>query len=410
MKIYFDNLEATESNLTNLQSFDGNNYWVVSNGTVLKTKLKKIGYQIDLLENLNDPGCYFIDLNGDPLWWGGEANGTIVPNNIISYLSEDLCKLVREKKLRLILAADKEGGPMVTRQIDVFRSTTNAMTKRQLPIGSVLILHGNINVAESYKKWIMKTGSKKMFEVQYSSHFTQMFYDKELFIDPLFQSAITSAEFDFNSLNRVYRPHRGAHCVFLHSNDLLSKGLVSCNQIVEDDTVGPKFLGVSQKEFIKKLTEAYPIYVDGNWADINAAEKFNYNLYENSLMTFVTETKFDEDVIFPTEKIYKPIAFGHPFILLSSPGTLKAIQDLGFSINFCGIDPSYNDIQDDKERFIQTNNILKWWINLSRDEKIKRILDSRENILHNFNLIRQNDFYAESLHQAIRNTRRYFNG
>ena len=121
---------------------------------------------------------------------------------------------------------------------------------------------------------------------------------------------------------------------------------MSCNQISLTDDTGAALVEIDTPNFTEVLQLNFPKFVDGNWSNINAAEHHNFDVYKNSLISFITETKFDEEVVFPTEKIYKPIAFGHPLILLASAGTLRAIEKLGFRIDWCGIDPSYNDIVD----------------------------------------------------------------
>jgi hypothetical protein len=410
MKIYFDNLLPAESNLKDLQTNEGRDYWLVSKGTILKSKLSRIGYTLDTIENISEPGCYFIDLNADPVWWAGLAQGDNVPlKHVISCLPEHLCSLVRSKKVRLIFAADKEGGEMMNDHIDAFNATTKVMKERNLPAGSILILQGNMNIEDDYNKWLDHTGSDKMFEVQFSSHFTQMFYNKKFPEKIAIDTAIVSAQYDYNSLNRVYRPHRGAHLYFLVRNGLLFKGMVTCNELPTTDSYGAFLVDKDIDFFIKVLKDHYPRFIDGDWSKTNAAEAHNLDFYNNSLITVVTETKFEEKVVFPTEKIFKPIAFGHPLILLSSSGTLKKIRDMGFDTSWCGIDPAYNDIEDDKERFEETNNILKWWTALPRDKKIKKIIESRDSIMHNFNLIRSKDFYGESLKLAIENSEKYLN-
>ncbi len=410
MKIYFDNLLPAESNLKELQSDNGRDYWLVSKGTVLKSKLARLGYNLDTIENLSDPGCYFIDLNADPIWWSGQATEDNTPSkHVISCLPEDLCSLVRLKKLRLIFAADKEGGEMINQYIDAFKATIEAMNDRNLPAGSVLILHGNMNIEDDYKKWLEQNKLPKMFDVQYSSHFTQMFYNKKFPENIAIDKSVISAEHDYNSLNRVYRSHRGAHLYFLVRNALLFNGMVTCNELPITDSYGASLVDKEIDLFMKVLNENYPRFIDGDWSKTNAAEVHNLDFYNNSLITFVTETKFEEAVVFPTEKIFKPIAFGHPLILLSSKGTLQRIKSMGFDITWCGIDPSYNDIEDDKERFDETNKILKWWVSLPKDKKIKKIMESRDAIIHNFNLIRSKDFYGESLHLAVKNSEKYFN-
>jgi hypothetical protein len=157
------------------------------------------------------------------------------------------------------------------------------------------------------------------------------------------------------------------------------------------------------------LSEYYPRYIDGNWSIENAANQYNIDVYKNSLISFVTETKFDEDVVFLTEKVFKPLVLGHPLILLASSGTLGSLEELGFKIDWCGIDPSYNDIKDDKQRFIKTHEILKWWISLPREEKIEKIHQSMDTIQYNFDLVRSKNFYHEALQAALNSSEVYFN-
>jgi hypothetical protein len=410
MKIYFDTLTPNESNLLDLQSYGDNNFWLVSRGTVLKKQLSDMNFEIELLSKVSDPGCYFIDVNADPKWWSGMCEGLDVPTkHVLSCIPSELINLIKNKKIRIIIAADKEGGSMNISNQNAFLSTTNAMIEIGLPAGSVLIIQGNFKIKEDYEKWLKNNNVPKMFEVQYSSHFTELFFNKDnLPSETSIDSSVEHAKFDFNSLNRVYRSHRGSHCYYLAKNKLLDNGIVSCNSISLTDHAGAETVNASIEQFSHILKTYYPRFVDGDWSNTNAAGFHNHEFYKNSLITFVTETKFDEDVVFPTEKIYKPIVFGHPLIVLASAGTLRAIQELGFKIDWCGIDPSYNDIVNHRERFLKTHKILRWWIDLPRKEKVNRILRSRETIEHNFHLIRTKNFYQESLTQAIQDTKEYF--
>jgi hypothetical protein len=94
-------------------------------------------------------------------------------------------------------------------------------------------------------------------------------------------------------------------------------------------------------------------------------------------------------------------------IVLSTCGTLQALRDLGYKTDWCGIDPSYNDIKDNTERFYKTHEILSWWINLSRDEKIQRIVQSLPTIEHNFRLSATRNFYYEDILNTINISKDY---
>jgi len=408
MKIYFDNLEATSSNLDLLTEYNGNNRWIVSKGTVIKQTLLELGLNYSLLSEFDEPGVYFIDVNGDPCWWSGVLLEDGVPKvNIIDVLPKNILSLLKEKKLRIIIAADKEGGSMCHDNKDCFSATHDAMLRQQLPSNSVLIIQGNKNIEKQYASWLISNKKEKLFDVQYSCHFDKIFFNSDIPITPIISKTLSLAKYDFNSLNRVYRSHRGAHCYYLAKNNLIDNGIVSCNEITEHDHIAAEWNNVSEEEYIELMKLKFPKFVDGDWKNINAANQYNLEIYTDSFLSFVTETKFNEDVVFLTEKIFKPLALGHPIILLASAGTLKGLADLGFKTEWCGIDPSYNDIEDHKERFIATHKVLEDWISLPRDKKINKILDSIETINHNFNLIRSKNLYNESLLRALKSSKEY---
>lgn len=418
MKCYFDNIEETNPNMFDHSSSGRQKWWIVASGTIIKKYLKNIGETVNTVDNIDEPGCYFIDVNGDPNWWSGKAGAPNTPDkHILYHVSEKVLNLVKQKKLRLIIAADREGGTMRTTAYDCFLETTKAIDTLELPVGSVLIMQGNKKIEKQYQEWCESTNNDRLFDVMYSNHFARIFFDSELPKTPVSLESINNPEaLDFNSLNRVYRVHRGAHLYFLATNDLIKQGLVSANDLQFHDTQVLKLISpdplttdtVSINDFKNVLTSHYPLYIDGNWSQENAANQYNVDIYKNSLMSFITETKFDEDVAFLTEKVFKPIALGHPLIVLASAGTLQGLEELGFKTNWCNIDPSYNSIKDDRDRFIKTNEILKEWIALPREEKISRITNTMHIIEHNFNLIREKDFYKFALQEAIARTQEYF--
>jgi hypothetical protein len=73
---------------------------------------------------------------------------------------------------------------------------------------------------------------------------------------------------------------------------------------------------------------------------------FNMEDYANTKFEVVLETLFDDNRIQLTEKILRPIACGHPFILASTPGSVAYLRDYGFKTFDGIIDESY-DIETD---------------------------------------------------------------
>jgi hypothetical protein len=69
----------------------------------------------------------------------------------------------------------------------------------------------------------------------------------------------------------------------------------------------------------------------------------------------VLETHFDADGsngAFLTEKTFKCIKHGHPFVLFAPAGSLQALRDMGYRTFDHAIDNTYDHIQDNTERYL----------------------------------------------------------
>jgi hypothetical protein len=405
MKVYFDTLTNNDSNQNHLTFEGDNDYWIVAPGAPIKNKCSQLGLQVAQLNDYTEPGIYFIDVRGDPQWWAGVLKETGTPHkHILRCLPKKIIKLVKQRKLRIILNADREGGPMVTKHWDCFLSTHNTILELKLPKDSVLILQGNKKVEHQYRRWRKYKSVDKMYDMMYSNHFGNIFVDANLPTSPVIKYAMANPNSkDYNSLNRVYRPQRGAHLYRLMKDGVLNNGIVSGNEITLRDKDTENLVGDYQD--IKK---EFPKFIDGDWSKTNAANQYNVDIYKNSLLTVITETIFFDDVAFVTEKIFKPITMGHPLVLFASQGTLRCLEQMGFRTDWCGIDPVYNDIEDNLERFNATQQVINDWIDLPESHKIARLEKSMDTIQHNFDLIRRSDFYADAIHEAVARTEKYY--
>jgi hypothetical protein len=422
MKIYFDNVEDLDfPNCTELSRSGDNTFWLTASGTRMKKELRQLNVPYYKLDDIDEPGLYFVEVNGDPIWWNGccPPHG---PRHIIHELPKKIIELIQSKKIKLIISADREGGPMIEYGEDCFLAMHQVMIEHNLPINSVLILQGNIKISQQYTDWLEVTNNQRLFEVKHSNHFDKIFIlNNNLPTRPIiYESLQTINAKDFNSLNRTFKIHRSAHLYSLTTRDILHKGLVSFNEMQYDNVDPLTLIGIIHngtdkwvkpqliRDYDAVLKKNFPLYVDGNWEVANAANSFNIDIFKNSLISFVTETKFRDDVIFLTEKVFKCLAVGHPMIVLGPCGTLRALEDLGYRINICGLNPEYNDIEDHTRRFHATHNALHTWINFSLEQKKQNIQDSLCDIEHNFILAASRNLYHEGLIEVINTSTEYF--
>ena len=166
----------------------------------------------------------------------------------------------------------------------------------------------------------------------------------------------------FLSLNRRWRPHRCSLVALLAVRRLLDKGHISFAPSDDQQTwkdVLPWIIELNQTqpevlEDLNTFKEVFyflpALYVDkSNLVEDNVTNIINNTnyFYENTLFSVVTETNFYrsegfETVLTLTEKTFKPIISLHPFILVSIPGSLAALKELGYKTFHPWINESYD--------------------------------------------------------------------
>jgi hypothetical protein len=78
-----------------------------------------------------------------------------------------------------------------------------------------------------------------------------------------------------------------------------------------------------------------------------------------SLLYLVTETVATGRRHHLTEKTFKPIALGMPFIIVGTQGSLKYLRSYGFRTFGNCWDESYDDEPDDQLRYKKITDVLK---------------------------------------------------
>ncbi len=104
------------------------------------------------------------------------------------------------------------------------------------------------------------------------------------------------------------------------------------------------------------ITQAYAKYelFGGEWGEIY----LNADAYIDTYFSVVTETVFEYPYSFRTEKIWKPIAMGHPWIAVANAGYYRDMRALGFRTFDGLIDESFDSIIDNVERMDRIINVI----------------------------------------------------
>jgi hypothetical protein len=81
--------------------------------------------------------------------------------------------------------------------------------------------------------------------------------------------------------------------------------------------------------------------------------------YIDTYFSLITETVVEQPWPFRTEKIAKPLAMGHPFIVATSPGYYQDLHRLGFQTFGHLIDESFDGIENHQDRMERIITIVQ---------------------------------------------------
>jgi hypothetical protein len=142
--------------------------------------------------------------------------------------------------------------------------------------------------------------------------------------------------------------------------------------------------------------------------EITNSLDFPYKHLLDTFFSIVPETSFfpiepNADLLLCSEKSYKAL-ISQPFIVFARPGLLSYLHDNGFKTFPDMFDESYDEIEDDLERFNFIINQIDILCNKGYDYIKKLYLESFDNLLYNQQIFinRKNIVYADVLNNLIK--------
>lgn len=213
---------------------------------------------------------------------------------------------------------------------------------------------------------------------------------------------LESRDKKFTCLIRADKAWRKIYASFLHNLDVAKQGYFSYTGYkyetshvgLDDFSKWEQYDDTLQQDIL-----SFELQVPFKCDDLSDKEHNNHKLvnhdfYQNAYFNFVVETHFDNDTIFLTEKIFKPILNIQPFVLIGNPGSLQLLKDLGYKTFEDVIKETYDKETDHRERMSMLLKISYDLCNLSDMHHI-RIQKIIANVLeHN-----QNHFLSPKVHR-----------
>lgn len=250
----------------------------------------------------------------DPYWW----------NRI---KSDDTAQVLRSKisEGRTIVIDATMEGSVVTKQISEY---TKWLKDRDIK-ATWSFNNGRLNQKQFFPHFLVSTLQE--FEPYVKQNYSHVV-----------------KEYDFLCLNRRMRTGK-----YLLLKELKYRGLLDNTLYTYVKTLGSAVVDnkVKKRQLLDDIDRGETISVD----DTKYLYGLNSEIYHKVKVDIINETYyFEKDQLHYTEKIFKPIMLGIPFVVNGVKGYLEGIRKLGFKTFDSIIDESYDNSDDD----IRYSNVI----------------------------------------------------
>jgi len=239
--------------------------------------------------------------------------------------------------------------------------STNTMNKYD----RIIVVHSELNSPEV--TWFEENGAVTVYWWSHAVIAQDWFrYAK---IDPKFNSQSCELQQDFLIYNRAWqgtREYRLKFAELVVKNKLNQHCRMGFNPMDQQHYHQHQFSNPIFKISNRKLED----YFSMNNTDSSASADYCSQDYLETGLEIVLETIVDDQRWHLTEKTLRPIACGHPFMIMGTPGILKYLRRYGFKTFSPLIDESYDDIQNPVERMQAIIDVMKRIANMHTAHKL----------------------------------------
>lgn len=300
-------------------------------------------------------------------------------------ISERVLQDIAEKRAIVVLDYCFEGHLNDPRSRRKFRFD-DTVSKLQIPKDRVLFLHGDYNTVD----------------YQYSPYCTyepvDIFPSWNHYDGPIMSYTPKKLCLTHNRMlgGRIHRILLLAH---MFKNDIISKSYASIGHgfTRSDFPFIRHYDNTIDYESLEKVLKAQHSSPDSKNLDNNFATSIDEDSYKTSFVSVVSETLFNDNMDFFSEKIYKPLSVGHPFIINGTPRGLKRLRNMGFKTFNKWWDESYDNLDYFVDRVRAIINILNDLSKLTPEQLVDYRSQMAPVLEHNYYRFKE---IRESIHKV----------
>ena len=282
-----------------------------------------------------------------------------------------------------------------------------------------------IDIVNYYANLYDKKSIKSIFTIE----FERMLAHQIANMSDDYLNYLQTKTFSYNKsyicLNKRWRLHRPTLVAMLNSRKLLDKGYVSLTEADDNNNWNTLYESiVATHKDTSEIDNYFRNHKDEimnlNGLILDQDRLLDYsthylsdkldNCYLNSYFSVVNETNFYTDpnkyistyvpicegTRFFTEKVFKPMIYNHPFILVTVPKSLQLLKDLGYKTFAPYINEDYDNELDDGKRLLMILDEIERLSNLSEQEVKSFVLNTLVICQYNFKVLMKRSGYTNT--------------
>jgi hypothetical protein len=384
--------------------------------------LPELDYNIRSIE-------YFIKNNETffiPVFLEGEK---LFETDPVPQIPSDILEYIKLGKASFLFLFPMEG--YVGANDRIFEWFHKFSKANQLDSSSIILVHSNLILNETYKKFLSNKDYLPKITVLSYNYFEHVlwFVDhrhkhlpgyREVHENKKLENLTERSELKFTKhfsiFNRRLDVHRMITFAQIKTNENLDKTTIGSLFNPSPDHNPKDYQAYLNNDywkvldnyenifkFIKTTDLSVPFTIrDGeqNGNTENLAHALDYNTHNKALISIVTETLHSDKCVFFSEKTFKPIYSLNPFIIVAGPGYLKHLKLLGYKT----FDRWWDESYDEEENWlIRFNKLYKLYndISLWSVDRLNTVYtEMLPTLEHNFNTLMDDTYlyaYKEQL-------------
>jgi hypothetical protein len=274
--------------------------------------------------------------------------------------------------------------------IELNKELINAIQNKKCRIVFVYVLEGYFNNIE----WINNLCKKYRLEKDDVILITSNLIDFNNYNFTLIQYNYFGNHINFLPMSKLdkidLKNYQNNYNKFLNNKNKLHflcfNGIARFNRMLMFDELNENQKLIGKSITTLRSNEKNYYYDIPNWEmrKLSAGASLNIQAHLDCFLNIVTETLFDTDSIFLSEKTYKPIYLCQPFIIFGNPYSLKKLKELGYKTFDKWWDESYDNEIDINERFDKMVNIIEQISEWDMDKCFSIKQEMQDILIHNY--------------------------